>query len=112
MRDVDAEAGHGLYGERINATRFSAGLGIDISHHTSDTVASFADETIDYVVTVCDHAREHCPYVPARIKNLHMPFPDPTRATGTDEDKLATFISVRTLIQRWLDEWVATTVSA
>lgn len=79
-------------------------LGIDLSAHTSDHVDAYADEPLDIVVTVCDSAREACPYIPARKANLHHSFPDPSAATGTDDEKRAAFRSVRDAIAGWIDE--------
>ena len=77
-------------------------LGIDISGHTSDHVDQYANRTFDYVVTVCDHAREHCPYVPAKVKNFHHPFKDPSATTGSDEEKLEAFRRAREEIKQWI----------
>lgn len=79
-------------------------LGIDLSSHTSDHVDAFTDEDLDIVVTVCDSAREVCPYIPARKANLHHSFPDPSAATGSDDDKRAAFRSVRDQIAVWMEE--------
>lgn len=79
-------------------------VGIDLSGHTSDHVDAFTGEPLDYVVTVCDSAREACPYVPARKANLHRGFPDPAAVRGTDAEKLAAFRTVRDGISAWLEE--------
>lgn len=79
-------------------------LGIDLSSHTSDHMDAFTDEDLDIVVTVCDSAREACPYIPARKANLHHSFPDPSAATGSDDDKRAAFRSVRDQIAVWMEE--------
>lgn len=76
--------------------------GIDAAGHTSKTTDAFPDGA-DYVVTVCDAAREACPYVPARIRNLHHAFPDPSNVEGTDEERLAAFGRTRDRIATWLD---------
>jgi arsenate reductase len=52
-------------------------IGIDISRHRSKHVVEFADRTFDYVITVCDNAKDVCPFFPAETKKLHWPFPDP-----------------------------------
>ena len=79
--------------------------GIDIADHTSTTIDTVtADRSFDIVVTVCDHAREACPYVPARQQTLHRSFDDPSAATGTDEEQLAVFRRVRDEIARWIDD--------
>lgn len=81
-------------------------IGIDITTHTSQHIDEFAGQAIEYVVTVCDHAKETCPYFPATRRNFHYSFPDPSAVKGTDEEKLAAFRAVRNSIKTWLDETV------
>jgi arsenate reductase len=70
--------------------------GIDISHHTSDTVDLYLGEEWDYVITVCGGANEACPAFIGKVKHrLHIGFDDPSHATGTDEFILSEFIRVR-----------------
>src|SRR5436305_10415878 len=57
-------------------------LGIDISTHRSKSVDEFAGQPFDYVITVCDQAREHCPVFPAATQRIHWSFDDPAAATG------------------------------
>lgn len=86
------------------AIRAMQDIGIDISDHTSKTIDTVtANQTFDVVVTVCDHAREACPYVPAREQNLHQSFDDPSAATGSEEEQLAVFRRVRDEIAGWID---------
>ena len=82
-------------------------IGIDLSDHYSKTVAELDGHTFDYVVTVCDSAREACPYVPARKENLHRSFDDPSATEGTDEEQLTVFRPVRDEISEWIDETFA-----
>jgi arsenate reductase len=79
-----------------------ADVGIDISKHRSKTVEEFSDQDIDYVVTVCDSARESCPYFPARIEVIHRDFLDPSNAEGTAEEKLEAFRTTRDEIRSWI----------
>ena len=79
-------------------------IGIDIQDHTSDDIREFLSTTLDIVVTVCDSAREHCPFVPAQ-KNLHHRFEDPRAISGSDQEKIATFRRVRDQIQDWIVEY-------
>jgi arsenate reductase len=79
-------------------------IGIDLSGHTSDAVDTYTDRPLDVVVTVCDDAAENCPYVPARQRNVHRSFPDPSAVEGSDADKLAAFRRVRDDIATWIDE--------
>jgi arsenate reductase len=98
-----------------NATIYSAGIEthgvnpkairvmyedhIDISHHTSNHVDEYESVTFDYVITVCDNANEACPYFPGNVKRFHHNFPDPAKATGTEEEVMDEFRRVRDLIK-------------
>lgn len=83
-------------------------VGIDISDHTSQTIDDVtSDRTFDIVVTVCDSAREACPYLPARKQNLHHSFEDPSSAEGTDAEQLAVFRRVRDEIADWIEDTFA-----
>ncbi|MCS6978746.1 MAG: arsenate reductase ArsC [Flavobacteriales bacterium] len=73
--------------------------GVDISHHSSDTLDRYSHLDFDYVITVCDNARERCPWMPARVKHVHRNFPDPARETGPAEEVLRAFRSVRDSIK-------------
>ncbi|AIZ63527.1 protein tyrosine phosphatase [Hymenobacter sp. DG25B] len=75
--------------------------GIDISHHTSHHVEKYTHIPFDYVITVCDHAREVCPVFPASAKQLHHNFPDPAKATGTEEEILQQFRAVRNQVKAY-----------
>ena len=70
--------------------------GIDISHHTSDSVEKYLNDEWDYVITVCGGANEACPAFIGKVKHrLHIGFDDPSHATGTDEFIWSEFIRVR-----------------
>ena len=82
------------------AVKAMAEIGIDISHHTSDSVEKYLGEKWDYVVTVCGGANEACPAFMGKVKNrLHIGFDDPSQATGTDEFIWSEFIRVRDQIK-------------
>jgi len=72
-------------------------IGIDISHHTSDSVEKYLGEEWDYVITVCGGANENCPAFIGKVK--HIGFDDPTYATGTDEFVWSEYIRVRNEIK-------------
>ena len=76
-----------------------AELGIDISDHTSKTADEFRNMPLDLVITVCDDAAENCPLWLGQGNVVHISFPDPAKATGTDEEKTAVFRQVRNDIQ-------------
>ena len=81
--------------------------GIDISNHTSNNVTEYYDMDFDFVITVCDNAKERCPYFPTKAKKFHQNFPDPAKAIGTDEDNIAEFRKVRQLIKEYCKQFVA-----
>lgn len=85
--------------------------GIDISHHTSNNVSEYASVEFDYVITVCDNAKENCPYFPAKVKMLHQNFPDPAKAKGTEEEIIHEFRKVREMIKGYCKDFVHTYVS-
>lgn len=69
-----------------------ANLGIDISRQWSKHMDEYAGQTFDYVVTVCDHAAESCPYFPGDPERLHWSLPDPSAVEGDEETKLRAFV--------------------
>ena len=77
-------------------------IGIDISGHRSKTLDELQGEDFDYVITVCDRANESCPIFPGTTERIHWSFEDPTAVTGTDEQKLRAFRTVRDAIQQRL----------
>jgi arsenate reductase len=75
-------------------------IGIDISHHTSDSVEKYLGWEWDYVITVCGGANENCPVFIGKVKTrLHIGFDDPSHVSGTDEYIWSEFIRVRNEIQ-------------
>jgi arsenate reductase len=89
------------------AIRAMAERGIDISGHTSKLYVGLMTDPWDYLITVCDDANERCPIVPGSVKRLHWPLEDPSRATGSEEARLAAFRRVRDEIEDRLAEWLA-----
>jgi arsenate reductase (thioredoxin) len=77
-------------------------IGIDITGHRSKMLDEFAGENFDYVITVCDRANESCPIFPGTTERIHWSFDDPTAVTGTEEQKLRAFRTVRDAIQQRL----------
>lgn len=76
-------------------------IGIDISHHTSDSIDMYLNDVWDYVITVCGGANESCPTFTGKVKNrLHIGFDDPSDAKGTEEYIHSEFIRVRDEIQK------------
>ena len=77
------------------AVKAMAEVGIDISGHTSKTLERYLGERWDYLITVCDDANESCPVFPGAADRSHWSFADPSKAAGTDEERLAVFRAVR-----------------
>jgi len=77
-------------------------LGIDISGHNSKHVNEFNGQAFDYVLTVCDNAKESCPVFPAQTKRIHKAFEDPAAFQGTETERLAVFRRVRDGIREYL----------
>jgi arsenate reductase len=80
-------------------------IGIDISGQRSKSVDEFAGQKFDYVITVCDNARENCPVFPGRTKRLHWSFDDPAAAEGDAAERLSVFRRVRDEIRERLREF-------
>ena len=80
--------------------------GIDISGHTSNNIDEYMDIDFDYVITVCDNAKERCPYFPTNAVKFHYNFPDPAKATGTEEDVMEQFREVREMIRKYAQNFV------
>lgn len=75
--------------------------GIDIRQHTSNHIDEYKNIDFDYVITVCDNARERCPYFPTTAEKFHYNFPDPAKAKGTNEQIKAEFQKVRDMIKEY-----------
>ena len=73
--------------------------GIDISGHTSNNILEYTGIEFDYVITVCDNAKERCPYFPSNAQKFHYNFPDPAKATGTEAEIEKAFNEVRDMIK-------------
>lgn len=80
--------------------------GIDISHHTSNNINEYKDIDFDFVITVCDNAKERCPFFPSGAKKFHHNFPDPAKATGTEEEIKSEFRKVREMIKIFCELFV------
>ena len=85
--------------------------GIDISQHTSNNIDEYVNIDFDFVITVCDNAKERCPFFPTKAKKFHQNFPDPAKATGTEEAILEQFREVRQMIKRYSQQFVSENLS-
>ncbi len=95
---------HGVNPKAIETMRED---GIDIANHTSNNMEEYRNIDFDFVITVCDNARERCPFFPTNARQFHFNFPDPAKATGSEEAVKNEFRSVREMIKRYAKAFVA-----
>lgn len=100
-------AGIETHGVNLNAVKSLKTDGIDISHHTSNHIDEYQHINFDFIITVCDNAKENCPFFPSKAKMFHQNFPDPAKAIGTEEEIVKTFNEVRNLIKTYCQNFVA-----
>ena len=84
------------------AIKVMAEIGIDISRNRAKSLNEFLNMEFDYVVTVCDHAKQTCPFFPGGKALMHKGFKDPAAFEGTDQEKIAFFRRVRDEIRDWI----------
>jgi arsenate reductase len=99
-------AGTEATGVRPLAIQAMAEVGVDISGQESKTLNRYLDQRWDAVITVCDQANDACPVFPGGRRRLHWSFPDPSKATGTDEEKLTVYRRVRDVIRDRIERYV------
>ena len=100
-------AGNEVSEVRPLAIRAMSEIGIDIDGQRSKSVAEYAGQSFDYAVTVCDDAKEACPYFTGAQRQVHWSFDDPSAASGSEDERLAVFRRVRdeiaTEVRRFVD---------
>lgn len=99
-------AGVEVHGVNPKAIEIMKEDGMDISHHTSNNVDEYKNIDFDVVITVCDNAKERCPFFPTKAKKFHHNFPDPAKAVGTEEEIKEQFRNVRTMIKAYSEQFV------
>ena len=100
-------AGIEMHGVNPKAIETMAEDGIDISANTSNKLDENCDIPFDLVITVCDNAKERCPFFPSMAKKFHRNFPDPAQATGSDAEITQAFRKVRDMIKDYSVDFVA-----
>lgn len=100
-------AGVETHGVNQRAIQIMKEDGIDISHHTSNNINEYKGVDFDFVITVCDNARERCPFFPSHAKKFHYNFPDPAKASGTEEEIMQQFREVRDMIKTYSKDFVS-----
>lgn len=102
-------AGIETHGLNPGAVAIMAEDGLDISNHTSNHVDEYQGVDWDYIITVCDHANENCPFIPARMAiRLHHNFSDPSKIQGTDAEIHAAFLKTRNEIKEYCRSFIET----
>lgn len=99
-------AGVETHGVNPNAIATMQEVGIDIAHYTSNKVEEYFNIDFDFVITVCDNAKERCPYFPTKAKKFHYNFSDPAKAIGTNDEINAEFKRVRDIIKSYCENFV------
>lgn len=99
-------AGIETHGVNPKAIQTMKEEGLDITHHTSNHIDEYRNIVFDFIITVCDNAKENCPYFPSTAKRFHHNFPDPAKAIGSDEDIMDSFRSVRNEIKQYCRTFV------
>jgi arsenate reductase (thioredoxin) len=99
-------AGIETHGVNPNAVATMKEDGIDISGQTSNNINEYENIDFDFVITVCDNAKENCPYFPSKAKKFHHNFPDPAKATGTKDEIDQQFRAVREQIKNYCENFI------
>jgi arsenate reductase len=99
-------AGVEAHGVNPRAVSIMKEDGIDISTQTSNLITDYLGVDFDFIITVCDNAKENCPYFPSRAIRLHHNFADPAKATGTEIEITEQFRTVRDQIKEYCNEFV------
>ncbi len=100
-------AGIETHGVNPRAVAVLAEVGIDIGHHTSNHVDEYQDVNFDLILTVCDHAHEHCPFIPSKeAVRLHQNFSDPSKINGSEEEIMEAFRQTRDAISTYCQQLV------
>ncbi len=94
---------HGLNARAVEVMRED---GVDISRHTSNAIEEYRGISFDFVITVCDDAREQCPVFPSTAKLFHQSFPDPAKAQGSEAEIMAQFRAVRDSIRSYCADFI------
>lgn len=100
-------AGVETHGVNPRAIAVMAEDGIDLSGHTSNNINEYRDTGFDLVITVCDNAKERCPFFPSNAVKFHHNFPDPAKAAGSEEEVMDSFRNVRGQIKEYARKFVA-----
>ncbi len=99
-------AGVETHGVNPRAIAITKEDNIDISNHTSNNLDEYLDISFDYILTVCDNAKERCPFFPGNAERFHYNFFDPSKVKGTEEEIHAAFTKTRNQIREYCKDFV------
>ncbi|MDR2205868.1 MAG: arsenate reductase ArsC [Flavobacteriaceae bacterium] len=99
-------AGVETHGVNPKAVETMKADGIDISKHTSNHIDEYQNIDFDFVITVCDNAKERCPFFPTKAKKFHQNFPDPAKIQGSETEIKNEFSRTRDLIKEYCNKFV------
>lgn len=99
-------AGIETHGVNPKAVLYMKEAGIDISGHTSNNVSEYTNINFDFIITVCDHAKENCPYIPSKAERFHHNFFDPSKVKGTEEEIADAFRRTRDEIRDYCSKFI------
>ncbi len=104
-------AGIETHGVNPKAIAVMSEDGINILNHTSNNIDEYNGIDFDYVITVCDNAKENCPYFPSKAEKFHYNFPDPAKAQGTPDEIMEEFRKVRGMIKDYTHNFIKENLS-
>lgn len=104
-------AGVETHGVNPKAVAIMKEDGIDIANHTSNNLKEYLEIKFDYILTVCDNAKERCPIFPGEAKRLHYDFFDPSKIVGTEEQTHAAFEKTRNQIKEYCENFVKNSIT-
>lgn len=99
-------AGIETHGVNPMAIQFMNDVGIDISKNTSNHIEEYKDVEFDYIITVCDHARENCPWFPSNAEKFHHNFKDPSKIDGVNDAVIQAFVETRDAIEEYAKRFI------
>jgi arsenate reductase len=100
-------AGIETHGLNENAVAIMKEDGVDISHHSSNHVDEYKDIEWDFIITVCDHAKEHCPIIPSKnAQRIHHNFKDPSKVQGTEAEIHEAFLKTREDVKEFCETFI------
>jgi arsenate reductase len=104
-------AGVETHGVNPRAVAIMKENGIDLSGHTSNNIDEYYNIEFNYIITVCDNAKERCPYFPSKAQKFHYNFPDPAKAQGTEDKIMSEFRIVRDMIKDYAEDFIKQNLS-